>query len=88
MVTLIYNASNKQHKVHRDGKPANLAPIFKTGEEYKASNYHPVSLTCVLCKCMKHIMASQVMQHLTKNDTLYNHQYGFRPKFSTETQLI
>ena len=85
MVTLIYNASKKQQKVPRDWKTANVAPIFKKGEKYKASNYRPVSLTCVLCKCMEHIVASQVMQHLTKNNILYNHQHGFRSKLSTET---
>ena len=31
---------------------------------------------------------TQIMQHLTKNDILYNHQHGFRSKLSTETQLI
>ena len=55
---------------------------------FKASNYHPVSLTCVVCKCIEHIVATQVMQHLTKNNILYNHQHGFRSKLSTQTQLI
>ena len=37
---------------------------------------------------MKHIMASQVMQHLTRNNILYNHEHGFRSKHSTQTQWI
>ena len=28
-------------------------------KKYKASNYSPVSLTCVLCKCMEHIVANR-----------------------------
>ena len=48
MVTLIYNAAKKQQKIPRDWKTANIAPIFKIGEKYKASSYHPVSFTCVL----------------------------------------
>ena len=35
----------------------------------------------------EHIVASEVMQHFTKNNTLYNHQHGFRSKLSTETQF-
>ena len=62
--------------------------MIKTGERYKASYYHPVSLTCVLCKCMEPTVASQIMQHPTKNNIQYNYQHGFRSKFSTETQLI
>ena len=88
MVTLISNASQKLQKVPRDWKTANIVQIFKNGEKYKTSNYHPVSLTCVLCKCMEHIGANQVMQHLTKNNILYNHQHGLRSKLSTEIQLI
>ena len=38
---------------------------------------------------MEHIVASQVMLHLTKNTIIpYNQQHGFRSKLSTETQLI
>ena len=64
----------KTKKVTRDGKTANVAPIFKKGEKYKASNCCPISLTCVLGKCMEHIVASRVMQHFTMNNILYNHQ--------------
>ncbi len=87
-VTLVYKASLKQKRVPNDWKTANVAPVFKKGEKYKPSNYRPVSLTCVLCKGMEHIVASQVMDHLTKNNLLYDHQHGFRSKVSTETQLI
>ena len=88
MVTLIFKASQKQQRVPKQWKEANVAPIFKKGEKYRAANYRPVSLTCVLCKTMEHIIASQVMKHLAKNNLLHNNQHGFRSKLSTETQLI
>ena len=40
MVTFTNNALKN---VSRDWKTANVAPILKQGEKYKASNYHPVS---------------------------------------------
>ena len=108
MVTLVFSGSKNQQKVSRDRKTANVAPIFKKGEKYKASNYCAISspgfqdpvgfrvfwganwslrnnyheqlpvsvslvdratlftLTCVLCKCMEHIVASQIMRHLPR----------------------
>jgi len=88
VVTLIYKASLKQGKVPDIWKEANVTPVFKKGEKYKAVNYRPVSLTCILCKQMEHIIASQLMNYLNKNNLLYEHQHGFRNKLSCETQLI
>ena len=65
-----------------------MTPVFKKGEKYKAVNYCPVSLTCILCKQMKHILASHIMKHLNNNHLLYSKQHWFRSKLSCETQLI
>ena len=45
-------------------KEANVVPIFKKGFKHKASNYRPVSLTCVCSKMFEHIMVSQINRHL------------------------
>ena len=47
-----------------------------------------ISLTCVLCKVLEHIVASSVAKHFTELDILYGLQHGFREKRSCETQLI
>ena len=52
------------------------------------ANYRPISLTCILCKVMEHIVASNLSQHLNRNNVLYGLQHGFREKRSCETQLI
>ena len=88
IVTLIFNCSYQQQQVPSDWKTAYVTPIFKKGEKYEASNYRPVSLTCVLCKTMEHIIASRIMSHLNKHDLLYKYQNGFSSKLSTETQLL
>ena len=33
---------------------ANICPLYKKDDRALACNYHPVSLTCVLCKLLKH----------------------------------
>ena len=37
---------------------------------------------------MEHILVSNIMKHLEEHDILYQWQHGFRPKRSTETQLL
>ena len=69
-------------------KEANVSPIFKKGGKSDPSNYRPISLTCVLCKVLEHIVASSVAKHFTELDILYDLQHGFREKRSCETQLI
>ena len=47
-------------------------------------NYRPVSLTCVCCKLLEHIIYSHVMAHLQTNNLLSVNQHGFRSGFSFE----
>ena len=51
-------------------------------------NYRPISLTCITCKIMEHIIASNIMSHASDNNILYPLQHGFRAKKSCELQLI
>ena len=63
-------------------------PVFKKGERYKAERYRPISLTCIACKVVEHIIVSDIMSHLEKNNILCPEQHGFRPVRSCETQLM
>ena len=65
-----------------------MSPLFKKGDKSDPANYRPISLTCILCKVMEHIVASNLSQHLNRNNVLYGLQHGFREKRSCETQLI
>ena len=67
---------------------ANVAPVFKKGNTSLAANYRPISLTCVSCKIMEHIITSNVMRHASTHNILYHLQHGFRDKRSCETQLL
>ena len=67
---------------------ANICPLFKKGDRALASNYRPVSLTCILCKLLEHIVYSNIMDHLEKHSLLSDRQHAFRKKHSCETQLV
>ena len=88
ILTLIFNTSLHTGKTPKDWKHANVAPAFKKGEKYKPINYRPISLTCISCKLMEHIITSNIMTHLESNNILYNLQHGFRKHRSCESQLI
>ena len=53
-----------------------------------ACNYRPVSLTCVPCKLLEHIVCSNIMAHLDEHKLLSDRQHAFRKRHSCETQLI
>ena len=52
------------------------------------SNHRLISLTCVLCNVLEHIVASSMAKHFTELHILYDLQHGFQEKRSCETQLI
>ena len=88
ILQLIFQRSLDTGKLPDIWKEANVSPIFKKGEKSDPSNYRPISLTCVLCKVLEHIVASSVAKNFTELDILYDLQHGFREKRSCETQLI
>ena len=85
---LIYNESLAQGTVPDDWRQANVAPIFKKREKYDAANYRPVSLTCISCKTLEHIIVGNRNKHLAFESILADCQHGFRSQRSCETQLV
>ena len=88
IIQLIFERSLATGKVPSDWTKANVSPIFKKGDKSDPAYYRPTSLTCVLCKVMEHIIASNLTKQLIKHNILYDLQHGFRQKRSCETQLI
>ena len=88
ILTLLFKASLHQQSLPDIWKHANVSPIYKKGDKTNPSNYRPVSLICISCKLLEHIICSNLNQHLKRNNILYPLQHGFREKRSCETQLI
>ena len=87
MLTVLYQASLKQHKVPLDWKKALVAPVFKKGNRTSPSNYHPISLTCIPCKIFEHVIYSHIFKHLSTHNILCSDQHGFR-KHHYVSQLL
>ena len=88
ILTIIFRKSFDTGEVPSDWRNANVSPVFKKGEKYKAENYRPISLTCICCKLIEHIITSHIMKRADRHNILYPLQHGFRSKRSCETQLI
>ena len=78
ILALIYNESLARGDVPDEWRQANVSPVFKKGEKYDAANYRPVSLTCICCKTLEHILVSNINKHLALDSTLADCQHGFQ----------
>ena len=88
ILALIYNESLARGEVPDEWRQANVSPVFKKGEKYDAANYRPVSLTCICCKTLEHILVSNINKHIALDSILADCQHGFRSQRSCETQLV
>ena len=75
-------------EIPKEWSLANLCPLYKKGNSSLACNYQPVSLTCVPCKLLEHVVCSNIMAHLDEHKLLSGRRHAFRKKHSCETQLI
>ena len=87
MIKAIFEKSLETGQLPKDWTTARVCPLFKKGDKCDPANYRPISLTCILCKVMEHIVASNLARHLN-GIYFYGLQHGFREKRSCETQLI
>ena len=69
-------------------KMAYVKPIFKNGNASDASNYRPISLTCVCSKIMESIINENMLVYLLDNSLISEHQHGFLSRRSTCSQLL
>ncbi len=78
----IVNISFRENYVHKRFKDAIICPIYKSEEKTEITNYRPIALLNSISKLLEKIVCHYLIDHFTKNDLLYKHQYGFRPGHS------
>ena len=74
-------------EIPKEWSLANICPLFKKSDRSLACNYRPVSLTCVPCRLLEHIVCSNIMAHLDEHKLLSDRQHAFSKGHSCETQL-
>ena len=57
----LFQKSLDTGEISKEWSVANICPLYEKGDRALAFNYHPVSLTCVPCKLLEHIVCSNIM---------------------------
>lgn len=84
----IFRQSLASGQLPSDWKIGKIVPVHKIGDKGSPNNYRPISLTCVCCKMLEHIIASHIFSHLESNHFFVGNQHGFRKCLSCDTQLF
>ena len=69
-------------------KISKALPIFKSEDSTNFTNYRPISILPYFSKILESAMYRRLMDYLTKNSILNNHQYEFRTKQSTFLAIL
>ena len=87
-LSIIFTKSLESSEVPEEWKKGRITALFKKGNKRLASNYRPVSLTSIVCKCMEKIVRDSIIQYMKKNKLFSKKQYGFISGRSTSLQLL
>ena len=69
-------------------KRAKIIPIYKDNDVFEPKNYRPISLLSNFSKIFEKLTYKCLKIFFEKNLVLYEKQYGFRDKYSTQHALI
>ena len=83
-LTIIVNQSLCTGTFPDNLKIAKVIPLFKKGDPHILDNYRPISLLPSMSKVLEKVVFIQIYDYFNTNNLLYNSQYGFRNKHSTE----
>ena len=84
----IFNLSFSSGTYPEKLRTSKTIPIFKKGSRLTACNYRPISLLSNLNKILEKLMFSRVYKFIEKYNCIYELQFGFREKHSTNHALI
>lgn len=87
-LSLIYNSFLSVCRMPQAWAHAIVTPVFKSGNAAECNNYRPISLTCIACKIMERIVASEMLRYLRVNNKITKEQHGFLARRSTSTNLL
>ena len=84
---VIFSRSLDEDSLPSDWLKATVLSVFEKEDKSSPSNFRPIFLTCILCKRLEHIIASNIVKHLDNSKILYDLQHCSRAKRSWETQI-
>lgn len=85
---LIFEQSFKNKQLPLDWRSGDISALHKKGSKLDASNYRPISLTCICCKILESIVRDHLVEFFYTNKLFSNKQYGFIKGRSAVQQLL
>ena len=76
---------NRPSSITLQWKHTLVQPIFKKGDRSQAASYRPISLTCICCKRLEHIVWSEIIGHIHHDNIIIDAQHSSRKRHSCET---
>jgi len=87
-LAIMFNLIFKSGNLPDEWKIGIVKPLFKKGSSSDASNYRPISLTCIICKIFESIVKDHILSFLSKFNCISRDQHGFLKGHSTITNLL
>ena len=69
-------------------KVAKVTPLHKKSSKFEVLNYRPISLLSIFSKVYEKLIYVRIYSYLTKNNMIYNKQFGFRSNYSTTHAIL
>ena len=86
-LSILANISINEGTYPETYKLAEVVPIYKSKSKDDVGNYRPISLLPTFSKILEKLLHKRIYKFLQKNNILYNSQYGFRAKHSTNDAI-
>ena len=80
MLCHIYNHSFLTGKYPTKLKFATVTPVHKADSKMYLNNYRLISVLPIFSKILERLMHKRLLNFLSSNGTLFEHQYGFQSK--------
>jgi hypothetical protein len=87
-LSTIYNLLMQKGTVPQIWKKTIVVPIFKQGNSSIASNYRPISITCITCKIFERCVKDSMLKYFNEHCFISSKQHGFLKKKSTCLNLL
>ena len=69
-------------------KLAKVVPVFKDDDDTLPENYRPISLLSIYNRIFEKLIHARLTKFINNNNIIYNRQYGFRSKHSTQHAIL
>ena len=87
-LTPIFNMSIKDGIVQDQLKTARVVPIHKNESKNNFTNYRPISVLPAFSKILERLVFNTCIWFLNNHNILFENQFGFHPKHSTNMAVI